>query len=113
MDLDSKFDFNRFISKIGQFPLLIDFYDLLIDFFCLLIDLFYLFIDLLIEMDRFYSKIAIFDLILLLDFESDQNRRSNSDTDFDSTTTIRFATPNRISLENSQKLWPKKMRICI
>ena len=106
MDLDSKFDFNRFILKIGQFPLLIDFYDLLIDFFCLLIDLFYLFIDLfidlLIEMDRFYSKIAIFDLILLLDFESDQNRRSNSDTNFDSTTTIRFATHNRNSLVNTK-----------
>ena len=33
-----------------------------------------------------------------MDFELDQNRRSNSDTDFDLMSTIRFATPNCISL---------------
>ena len=38
------------------------------------------------------------DSDLSLDFESDRNRQSNSETDFDLTMTIRFATPNRISL---------------
>ena len=43
-------------------------------------------------------KIAIVDSNLLLEFESDQNRRSNLDFKFDLTTTIWFGTPNGISL---------------
>ena len=78
--------------------LLIDFYDLLIDCYDLLINLFDLYINLLIKMDWFYIEIAIVDSISSLDFELDQNWRSNSDTNFDSTMTIRFATPNGISL---------------
>ena len=37
-----------------------------------------------------------------LDFESDRNRQWNLDTDFDLTTTIQFATPNRISLTHTE-----------
>ena len=100
--------------------LLIDFYDLLIDYFDLLIKLLDLFIDLLIDLlinllieldqiqikkDWFYIEIAIVDSDSSLDFESDRNWRSNSDTDFDSTTMIWFATPNRISLKRIHDLF--------
>ena len=38
------------------------------------------------------------DSDLSLESESDSNRQSNSDRDFDSTTMIQFGTSNRISL---------------
>ena len=41
---------------------------------------------------------AIVDSDSSLDFELDRNRQSNSDTDFDLTTMVQFATPNRICL---------------
>ena len=41
---------------------------------------------------------AIVDLNTLLESESDHNRQSNLDRDFDSTTTILFGTSNHISL---------------
>ena len=50
------------------------------------------------KIDRFLIEIAIVDLNPSLDFKSDRNQRSNSDFIFDSTTTIPFVTPNRISL---------------
>ena len=52
----------------------------------------------LIEKDQFYMEIKIIDWILSLDFEWNRNRRSNSDFRFNSTTTIRLATPYRITL---------------
>ena len=58
-------------------------------------------------MERFHIEIAIVDSISLLDFESDRNLGSNSYRDFDLTTTIRFATPNRISLQIRRDLKPK------
>ena len=54
-----------------------------------------------IQKDRFksiYIEIAIVDSILMVEIRIVVNRRSNSDRDFDSTTTIRFRLPNRISL---------------
>ena len=48
--------------------------------------------------DQIYIEITIVDSNLLLDFELDQNQGLNSDIRYDSTTTIRFVTPNRISL---------------
>ena len=96
---------STFFDKNWPFDLLINFFNLLIDFFNLLIDLFDLYINLLIEIDRieikedwFYIEIMIDDSIPSLDFDLDRNRRSNLDFRFDSTTTIQFRTPNRISL---------------
>ena len=51
-----------------------------------------------IEYDRIYIKIEIVGSDLSLESESDSNRRSNLDRDFNLTTTIRFGTSNRISL---------------
>ena len=56
-------------------------------------------------MIEFISKIEIVDSDLSLESESDHNRRSNSDRHFDSTTTIRFGTSNRISLLLTYQLW--------
>ena len=59
----------------------------------------------MVEFDRFQSKIDQFyiefdqiDSIKSLESESTSIRQSNSDSKFDSTTSIRFGTPNRISL---------------
>ena len=46
---------------------------------------------------------TIVDSNLSLDFESDQNRRLNSDSRFDLTMAIRFVTPNHISLVEIKK----------
>ena len=51
-----------------------------------------------IKFDRIYIEIEILDSNSSLESESDGNRRSNSDRDFDSTMMIGFGTPNRISL---------------
>ena len=88
-------------QKLANFILFIVIFNinrLLNDFNDLFIYLFDLYINLLIEMDPFFIEIAIVDSISLLDCESDQNWQKNLDTGFDSTTTIRFTTPNRISL---------------
>ena len=47
----------------------------------------------------------IVDLNILLDFESDQNQRSNWDFKFDSTMTICSGTPDRISLDLAQQMY--------
>ena len=44
------------------------------------------------EYDRIYIEIEIVDLDSSLESESDSNRRSNLDRDFNLTTTIRFGT---------------------
>ena len=49
-------------------------------------------------MIEFISKIEIIDSDLSLESESDHNRWSNLDSHFDSLTTNRFDTSNRISL---------------
>ena len=48
--------------------------------------------------DQFCIKIAIVDLILIIEIQIDVNRQSNLDFRFDSMTLIQFAIPNRISL---------------
>ena len=50
------------------------------------------------EIDWLYLEIAIIDSKIVIWIRIDLNQRSNSDRDFDSTTTIRFGTLNCISL---------------
>ena len=50
------------------------------------------------KIDRFCIEFAIVDSILILEIRIEVIRRSNSDFRFDSTTSIRFGDPNRISL---------------
>ena len=57
-----------------------------------------------IEFDQIYIKIEIVHLDSSLESKSDRNRQSNLDRDFDSTTTIWFGTPNRISLLKTCKV---------
>ena len=80
-------------------------YDRLIDFFNRSIKLFDLKINLLIgidqiyiENDRFYIEIEIVDSDSLLDFESDRNRQLKSTVLESELSTIRFVSPNHISL---------------
>ena len=51
------------------------------------------------KIDQFQIEIAIADSIKIIGIRIDVNRRLNSDFGFDSTTMIRFATPNGISLD--------------
>ena len=51
-----------------------------------------------IEIDQIYIKIAIVDTISSLKSELDQNQRSNLAGLESESSTIRFQTPNRISL---------------
>ena len=50
------------------------------------------------KIDRFFIKIAIVDSKIVVGIRINVNRQSNSDRDFDTTTTIQFGTSNRISL---------------
>ena len=51
-----------------------------------------------IKNNRIEIEIAIVDSIKIVEIRIDVNRRSNLKPKFDSTTTIRSAIPNRISL---------------
>ena len=111
---DTDFD-SKLYQKLVDFVVFVVIFDinwLLINFY----DLFDIYNDLLIEMDQFYIEIGIIDSISSLDFESDWIRWSNSDTDFDSTMTIRYATPNRISLVDTGiaffKIWLQTLGSC-
>ena len=49
------------------------------------------------KVDQIYIEIAIVDMILSLEFESDQNRQSNLDGLKSESSTIRFVGPNHMS----------------